>query len=393
MNAPAPPPVTEALAARDRRDDLRVLVLAAGALLLTFAIGATVQAIFVFRPERLDAAHLLAQSSMLPMRLLTNVATVASVLVACAAVRLNERRLPVALAAIVALSVAAGMLRHGAQLLLGIYVRPALETSLIEITSVAVVVTVSLLLALAQVRARARLREHERAAAEHRTRASLALAELATEEMRVRREVAEGLHGTLQGRLVVTQSALAALRRRGQAAGWDAADLARLDDIRRDLESIRERDVRELSQLVYPVGVDVGIAHAVQVLVRRLPADIAVDTDISPEAGHALDGTDTDAVGRRITLVRAVEEGITNALRHGAATALAIRIALDPAASRIVLTVDDDGTGAPETATWNGLARIAERLALRGGTAALTGSSMGGACLRVELPTSLTPAE
>src|SRR6185312_15339067 len=61
--------VQPAVAGRDRRDDLRVFLVTAGALLLTFAIGSTVQAVFVFRPERLTADQLLEQNPLLPARL------------------------------------------------------------------------------------------------------------------------------------------------------------------------------------------------------------------------------------------------------------------------------------------------------------------------------------
>jgi signal transduction histidine kinase len=377
------------VADRDRREDLRVFLVTTGALLLTFAIGSTVQAVFVFRPDRLTADQLLEQNPLLPARLTAGFVTVVFVLAACALIRLHEHRIVAVLGWSVGIAAAAAVGRHLLQLALGIYARPSAGTAVTEITSVAVVVAVSLLLGLLQARARTRLRENERAAAVQRARAANALAELAAEEVRVRREVAEGLHGTLQGRLVLAQTSLSALIGRGRQEGWDAADVDRLDGIRRDLEAVREHDVRELSQLVYPVGVDVGLDHAVRTMVRRIPAEIAVTADVAPAADHALGGTGPQAVGRRIAIVRAVEEGITNALRHGAATAIAITVALrrgEADGARIVLTVDDDGTGLPGARPWSGLARLAERLELHAATATLEGSPMGGARLRVELP-------
>jgi signal transduction histidine kinase len=386
MSVALPPSVAD----RDRTDDLRVLLLTAGALLLTFAIGSTVQAIFVFRPDRLSVDELIASNPLLPQRLLVNVVTVALVLLVCALVRPNERRPGIAATWVVAVAVAAAFGRHGGQLLLGIYVGPSANATVTEIASVIVVVIVSLLLALLQVRARVRLREHERAGAELRVRASNALAELAAEEMRVRREVAEGLHGTLQGRLVMIQASIAALLTRGRESRWSDSDLQRLAMIRDELEAVREHDVRELSQLVYPVGVDVGLGHAVRALVRRVPPEISVTAEVAAEADRALDGAHADAVSRRIAIVRAVEEGITNALRHGAATAIRIlvRLQVTPQGRSILLTVDDDGAGLPDVPRWNGLARTAERLELHAGTAALEGSQLGGARLRVELPAS-----
>jgi signal transduction histidine kinase len=174
----------------------------------------------------------------------------------------------------------------------------------------------------------------------------------------------------------------------GREQGWDAAALERLDQVRQELGTIREHDVRELSQLVYPVGVDIALGHAVRALVRRVPADIAVTAEVAPAVDRALDGAGAEAVGKRIAVVRAVEEGITNALRHGAATAIRILILLEgtPEGDRIRLTVDDDGAGLPDVPRHRGIARIAERLELHAGTAVLEGSALGGARLRVELP-------
>ena len=124
-------------------------------------------------------------------------------------------------------------------------------------------------------------------------------------------------------------------------------------------------------------------------MVRRIPAEIAVTADVAPDADHALGGTGPQAVGRRIAIVRAVEEGITNALRHGAATAIAVTVVVERGeedGGRVVLSVDDDGSGLPGARPWSGLARLAERLELHAATATLERSSMGGARLRVELP-------
>lgn len=380
--------VTTVETARDRRDDLRVLLWTTGALLVTFSVGSTLQTVFLFRPERLTLVELVSQAPLLPARLFTNLATVAGVLLVCGLVRLNERRRLTRVAWLIVIALGAGLARHGLQLLLGIYVDPQPAMSIVEVGSVAGVVVLSASLALGQVRARVRLRSHERASAEQRLRASAALAQLAAEEVRVRREVAEGLHGTLQGRLVMTQTRVDAIVRRVQEDGGDATMLEQLEEVGRELETMRERDVREFSQLVYPVGVDVSLGHAVRMLARRVPADIAVTADISPAADAALDGASADAVGRRIALVRATEEGITNALRHGAATRIRIHAAASETAEAplIRLTVDDDGSGPPEKPRWNGLARATERIGLHGGTVQLGSSALGGGRLEITLP-------
>lgn len=386
--ASTPTVASSALEARDRADDRRVLLFTAGVLLTAFAIGSTLQTIFIYRPERIATSELIAEAPQLPDRLMTNLVTVAIALLLAAFVRLEERRPLAAAGAVLAIALPIALARHGLQLLLGIYVAPELDVSLVEVCSVAVVIAVALGLALAQVRTRVRLREHERAEAEHRLRASTALAELAAEEMRVRREVADGLHGTLQGRLVLSQAAIDAIQRRGVEEGWSEAAIEQLAGLRRDLERMREHDVRELSNLLYPVGVDVSLAHAIRALVRRVPAEIDITAEVDPEADLALDRGD-DAVAQRIAVVRGVEEGITNALRHGAATTIRVAVGVSEVdgavAPRVRATVEDDGVGLPDSPRWNGLARTSERLGLRGGRVELAPSSLGGARLEVEV--------
>ncbi|KRA24030.1 hypothetical protein ASD65_06040 [Microbacterium sp. Root61] len=373
--------------AADRRDDRRVFLLTAGALLVTFSLGATLQAVFVFRPERLSLLDLAADAPLLPHRFFANLLAVAVVLGVSAAVRLNELRTTARIVSMVVLAVSVAVLRHMLQLALGIYSDPPVEISTVEIASVAVIVFLSLAIAVVQVQARGRLRVQERTAAAQRQRASAALAELTTEEVRVRREVAEGLHGTLQGRLVMSQARVAGMLRRGRSGGWSRDALGELEELQQELEDIRERDIRELSQLIYPVGVDVSVAHSVHTLVRRIPADIAVVATISPEVDRALGGAAPDVVSERIAIVRAVEEGTTNALRHGAATEIRIDVRLvhGPEMARTRVRVDDDGVGIPESPRWNGLKRIAERLEVHGGRVELTASPLGGARLEVEL--------
>lgn len=374
--------------ARDRRDDRRVMLFTAGAVLSTFAIGSTLQTVFLFRPERLAPLQLVLEAPMLPTRLATNLGAVAAVLLICGLIRLNERGALARAGWIVATALAVALARHAVQLLLGIYAHWQTDISLVEIGSVAGVIVLAIALALGQVRARVQLRTHERASAEQRLRASAALAELAAEEVRVRREVAEGLHGTLQGRLVMSQTRLDSAIRRLRESDDTAMALDQLATVSAELETIRERDVREFSQLVYPVGVDIGLSHAVRMLVRRIPAEIAVTAEISPDADAAVQGDDPDAVARRIALVRAAEEGITNALRHGAATQVRIqgRLAESAGAELVRVTVDDDGVGLPQSTRWNGLARTAERLGLHDGSVRLHSSELGGACLEVALP-------
>ncbi|MBX3217218.1 MAG: hypothetical protein KF850_34630, partial [Labilithrix sp.] len=86
----------------------------------------------------------------------------------------------------------------------------------------------------------------------------------------------------------------------------------------------------------------------------------------------------------RVHVLRIVQEGVRNAVRH--ARAKVVRVELERSA-RVVVRVSDDGEGMPEgalEASRGGLANIAKRAELLGGEASWT--SDGGTHLVVTLP-------
>lgn len=82
---------------------------------------------------------------------------------------------------------------------------------------------------------------------------------------------------------------------------------------------------------------------------------------------------------------RIVQEGLTNAMRHGAAERAWVRVGAEDGVLHV--RVDDDGRGlvAGATPTGHGLVGMAERAALHGGTAVLGGSPRGGCRLDATL--------
>lgn len=373
---------------QERQGDRRVLLLTAGSLLVAFSIGAAVQTVFVFAPERVNLAALGGDLSELSVRLGINLLTVVIFLLVCALVRPDELPLRIRVPLLVAVSVGASLFRFWTQLGVGIYVDPPWSTFFSEVLSAIVVGMVSTSLGVAQANARKRLRTQERANARQELLASAALAALTTEELRVRREVAEELHGTLQNQLVLVEVQLDSVIGRSHDGPIGESDLALLSRVRSDLDEIRERDVRQLSQLLYPAGVELGIAHAIRLLVKRIPATIAVEVALDERLGSA-SNPDGLAVASRVALVRAAEEGITNALRHGGAASIRLELAVEEDGPMVRLSVDDDGRGLGEGAVrWNGLARLAERAESLGGTLRLGASTRGGTRLSVLLPFS-----
>jgi signal transduction histidine kinase len=228
-----------------------------------------------------------------------------------------------------------------------------------------------------------RLREAQRAAR--------AVEELQTEELRVRRMVADQLHGSLQHRLVTVTAGLDAVCAQLDAGGSHAA----AGDLRRwaeTLEEIREEEVRSLSHAVFPSGVEQSTIRALEIMMRRLPPQIATSVEIGPTYRRLVDQSGAlMPMAERLVAVYTVEEGITNALKHGRARSLHLRADVrptdDPGLWVLDVVVDDDGTGIGEgRPELRGLSRHSERLVARGGSLELGARPEGGARLSFTLP-------
>lgn len=138
-----------------------------------------------------------------------------------------------------------------------------------------------------------------------------------SEEERIRRDVASQLHGNVQARLLAS----AALMRQ--------PDLMRTLGITNPAELLLDVD-----DFVEPQAASGDVAERIDAVVRPwrslMETTVRVDVaDIAPERAEAV--------------CRIIEEGLSNAYRHGAATAVEIDAAMESAGVRI--TVLDDGSG------------------------------------------------
>jgi signal transduction histidine kinase len=88
-----------------------------------------------------------------------------------------------------------------------------------------------------------------------------------------------------------------------------------------------------------------------------------------------------------VAVYRSVAEGITNALRHGGASRVAVRVATS--AGQVAVDVRDDGVGGP-IAPGVGLTSLRQRAEQLGGSLDVGPHAMGGTLLRVELPALAT---
>ncbi|MFG1392763.1 ATP-binding protein [Xanthobacter agilis] len=90
------------------------------------------------------------------------------------------------------------------------------------------------------------------------------------------------------------------------------------------------------------------------------------------------------------TLYRCVQEGVTNALRHGGARSVSVVVGeggTGAGSKWLRLVLRDDGRGLPSHVVDGlGLAGMRERVRALGGQCGLTQAAGGGACLMVEIP-------
>ncbi|NQX15706.1 sensor histidine kinase [Rathayibacter sp. VKM Ac-2857] len=282
------------------------------------------------------------------------------------------------------IAVAAALTRVGLQLIAGVYLPTALDALVVELVVGAVVVGLIVSFGFLLVQATRGVREKERERARVLLQAVDAVQALQQEELRVRREVAQGLHGRLQNTLVVLAAELRGLAEASSSS--DAAD-ERLLGIAARLDELREQEVRAVSGALYPVDIEHGLVAAARDLISRLPPEIAVDLAVDEDyPGLEEHGVPLE---QRVLLVRLIEEALTNALKHGGARAVRLHldVARGEAEHAVVVGLDDDGGGLAATPVLSGLERLSRQFAVYGGSIELAPSAaLGGARLAGRLP-------
>ena len=138
---------------------------------------------------------------------------------------------------------------------------------------------------------------------------------------------------------------------------------ALLDDIRGVVGQLRQHD-------------GIALEPALRLLVERVPG-VAVDLRIDPTLR-------LDQIEQAETLVRCVQEAITNALRHADARGIAITVQHD--ADGVHAAIVDDGRGRSRIVPGNGLTGMRERLEGLGGRLDLESMSGRGFAVRAWLP-------
>ncbi|MFC5338975.1 sensor histidine kinase [Leucobacter denitrificans] len=351
----------------------RTLFLASVLLIgAVFAIGVTAQSVIVLG---IDAVSI-GQREVAPgfdvgIRIAVNLVCVALLAFGSTWLHLFSRSLGSFFLFGTTTSCLAAAIRTLLQLTIGVYddLSTALSDALITAPVCVVVLLIARALVMLNRKARTAEQAHQRAA----IRAAEALTSLQQEELRVRREVADALHGTMQQRLVLLSTELESIATdiKGFAPETGVSEptdsdtpASRIRRVRTELDSMREEDLRTLSAALYPEALDRGLIPATRALTARIPASIPVQ--LFTEGFPSPDNLDASS---RLLLVRVAEEGVTNALRHGKAASISIDLTHDSESGNPTygLSVRHRGVPPKKPINLSGLARLRRRLTDLGG--------------------------
>ena len=175
------------------------------------------------------------------------------------------------------------------------------------------------------------------------------------ERNRLAREIHDTLGHTLTGIIMGADAGLALLdvapeesRKRIQAVAQTARD--GLTDVRRSIKALRPDALEHYS-----------LAQALEGLVENFRLTTSAQITYCQEAGELNLASDEEDV-----LYRVVQEGMTNAVRHGKADRIEIRITR--IGDVVTISVRDNGIGCDKPEEGFGLRHMRERLQMLGGT-------------------------
>ncbi len=199
--------------------------------------------------------------------------------------------------------------------------------------------------------------------------------ELAAAEERNR--LAREMHDTLGHRLTVSAVQLEAAERLIPTQPARAAAMVATvrEQVRAALADLR----RTVAALRQPLESDLPLEHAV----RRLAAEFQQATGIAVHIAWP-DDPPPFSPAHRLTLYRAVQEGLTNIHKHAAAAQAWVTLEADGA--HLTLSIRDDGRGPQPGAGGFGLRGLQERAAHLGGQARFGPAPEGGSLLEMTLP-------
>ena len=160
-------------------------------------------------------------------------------------------------------------------------------------------------------------------------------ADLAREQLRVRRQTSRLLHGPVQGNLAAITLSLKLHASRPEAEFLSESNSA----IARSLHLLHAAQDTLNTTLAEPVATEVSLGEYLETLRSAWSGLIRIDASVGPELIEIVD----DAPGQRTTIIAVLEEAVTNASRHGDARVLTIMMTKSPDSDEITIIVENDG--------------------------------------------------
>lgn len=174
------------------------------------------------------------------------------------------------------------------------------------------------------------------------------------ERNRLAREIHDTLGHTLTGIIMGSEASLALFKSKPEEAEKRMAVIA---------ETAREglNDVRHSIKALRPDALE---KHSLDKAIERLITNFQMTTMVQVHYEQLIGSLDF-AIDEEDTIYRVVQECMTNAVRHG--NAVEIRIRISRQEDRIIIDIRDDGKGCEKVVPGFGLRHMEERLSLLGG--------------------------
>ena len=201
----------------------------------------------------------------------------------------------------------------------------------------------------------------------------------------VRRAMAEELHGGVQTRLYANWIKLQEIQER--LRGRDAEELG---TVIRDLDEVRENDIRLLSHRLHPSVIRLGIGPGLRSLREHYEDALPIDLQISEKIGALeMGGVSKIPENVRLGVYRIAEMALGNVIKHARARRCSVTLTLEEG-NDLHLTITDDGVGFPpdaRVASGLGVAIMNDYADSLGGLLAIT--SLPGEGTKIEVKITL----
>lgn len=209
---------------------------------------------------------------------------------------------------------------------------------------------------------------------------------LITAEERRKRHIAQMLHGPVQTRLLLASLHIEQGLQLLLTDPHKATLL--LQQVRRDIDELRERDVRNVSRLLHPAALAAGLVAALRALARSFRQHFFVTIDVNDgfrtlqDSGRSSETTDD----WQLACYRIVEECLNNVYFHASARHVQIVLFGQAETGHVHLCIEDDGQGFDprDVSPGIGMQTVAARCANLGGTMAVRSEPGNGTKVEVK---------